>query len=1026
MRFARTALLQLSLLAIGLDVSAYGDESKPRTLQGQNADEVIQLFAKQATIHGRTAYVRPRPFLGSSDICTWTDPQDWVSWQLSLKRSGDYVVDLRYSCAEGSEGSTFEVSVGNAKLTGKIAKPTASWEHFQTLKVGTVRLNETGNLTLSIKPLSKPGSAVMNLCRVRLVPAEQYEALAKAESQNPLFGMDRPVMVIPNFHPASCGWLTDFSTERNYCGYSYLKHLDRVRDDPTYGFAISEVNNMMAILAFEPERFEELKQRVREGRVELCNAFFLEPSISLSGGEALVKSGIEGLRWQQKVVGARPRLAWMIDVCGVHEQMGQIVSGLGLDAMMYCRYNPTDSIPHWQQSPDGSQILAMANDTYADFDLVFGTQSPLTPNQLESLANNVRSKLEKTPDSFPVYVLGGYGDYSIPPRYKGYTQELVKKWDSLAPKAPITFSGPGKYLDAILPLVRSGKVQLPTSKSGTPYGWTSFWTECPRVKALYRQSEHRLQATEALSAVASLQSPFEYPVAPLYHSWLMMCLNMDRNTLWGAAGGMVFEHPTSWDALDRFNKVRQIADDNTQKALWALLGEGSAIGLFNPMNGKRTAPFLAKLPKGTHLAGATCQDDDDGQTLCRLDMPAFSAAGVALAAEPPQPVKAIATPETFETPFYSAKLDPNSGALVSLKLKPSGREMLSGPVSIVAEQGGDYHDTPERTNRKRLADSSQGRRKVSVARGPVATVARSHGSFYGGGQLIETIRFYADSPEIDFEVVTEKIPAQTVIVAEIPLAGAIKESRRGIPYGFSHGTVGTPTPEMPGNLKGIMPAIRWSDYALSDGGGVAILDRGLPGRELNGNTPLLFLLNAHDTYMGYRCSWLSGKPRQTFRFALYAHEGDWNTAQVPQRAWEYNCPPLVVSGVKPSEAKSFVQTSDNVIVESLRREGQFLEMRLVECLGHAGTAKMTLALPHGQAFLTDLTGGHPQPLAGGPDYEFPVRPQQIVTLRFATDQPVKEIQPLLKWDELVPPAKLPRLLKKLPNAVGHPPQGNEG
>ena len=147
---------------------------------------------------------------------------------------------------------------------------------------------------------------------------------------------------------------------------------------------------------------------------------------------------------------------------------------------------------------------------------------------------------------------------------------------------------------------------------------------------------------------------------------------------------------------------------------------------------------------------------------------------------------------------------------------------------------------------------------------------------------------------------------------------------------------------------------------------------------------------------------------------------------MPQRAWEYNCPPLVVAGVKQAEAKSFVQTSDNVIVEALRREGDFLEMRLVECQGHAGAAKVTLALPHGKAFMTDLTGGHPQPLPGGPAYEFPVRPQQIVTLRFKTAEPVEEIQPLLKWDELVPPAKLPQLLKKLPNAVGHPPLGKEG
>jgi alpha-mannosidase len=1012
----------MATLVAGAAMLVAGD-AKP--IVAQQADGTIQLAARDATIHGETAYVR-RNFTGNNDICTWTNPDDWASWQFSVKQPGDYVVDLRYSCAKDNQGSTFETAVGNAKLLGRIAEATGSWERSRTLKLGTVTLTNDGPQTLAVKPLTKAGFAVMNLSRVRLIPVEKYEAVVKAEADDPLSGLNRPVFVIPNFHPASCGWLTDFSTERNHCGYSYLQHLERVRTDPTYGFAISEVNNMMAILAYEPERFEELKQRVKEGRVELCNAFFLEPTINLSGGEALVKSGVEGLRWQQQVVGARPRVAWMIDICGLHEQMAQICSGLNLDALMYCRYNPTESIPHWQQSPDGTRILAMADDTYADFDPVFSTRKPLTPPQWEDLADNVQAKMDNTPDRLPIYVLGGSGDYSLPPRYANYTRELVEAWNKMAPKAPISFSGPSKYLDAILPMLKSGEAQLPTSRSGAPFGWTSFWNECPRVKTLYRQSEHELEAAEAVSAVASLESSYKYPVAPLYHSWLLMLLNMDRNTLWGAAGGMVFEHPTSWDALDRFNKVQEIAGDSSKKALKSLLGDGSAVGLFNPMNEKRTAPFLVKLPEGRQLAGAKCQADTDGQVLCQLAMPPFSAAGVATVAEAPQSPKKIEMPTTIETAHYSAKIDPANGALTSLKLKPSGREMLTAPVLIVAEQSGDYHDTPERSARKRLGDSSQGKCDVQVVQGPVATVVVSRAKFYGGGELRQKIRFYADDPRIDFEVTTEEIPTRTAVVAEFPLAGDIRQMRRGIPYGFSHGTLGVPDPDMPGQVKGIMPAIRWSDYALADGGGVAILDRGLPGRELAGKTPVLFLLNAFDIYMGYRNPWLSGKPRQTMNFALYAHDSDWGAAQVPQRAWEYNCPPIVVAGVKPGEAKSFVQTSDNVVVEALRREGEFIEMRLLECLGRTGTASVNVGLPHEKAFITDLTGGNAKPLAGGPAYEIPIRAQQIVTLRFKTAKPVEEIQPLLKWDELVPAKKLPQLLRKLPNAIGHPPLGKEG
>ena len=126
---------------------------------------------------------------------------------------------------------------------------------------------------------------------------------ADAKGVNPPGGpspMD--VYLVPNFHPASCGWLTNFSRERVYCANSYLDHLDRVRTDPNYKFALSEVNTMIAIMNFAPERIEEIKRRAREGRVELVNAYFLECTINLSGGEALIRQGVEGLRWQQAVM----------------------------------------------------------------------------------------------------------------------------------------------------------------------------------------------------------------------------------------------------------------------------------------------------------------------------------------------------------------------------------------------------------------------------------------------------------------------------------------------------------------------------------------------------------------------------------------------------------------------------------------------------------------------------------------------------------------------------------------------------
>jgi hypothetical protein len=112
-----------------------------------------------------------------------------------------------------------------------------------------------------------------------------------------------------------------------------------------------------------------------------------------------------------------------------------------------------------------------------------------------------------------------------------------------------------------------------------------------------------------------------------------------------------------------------------------------------------------------------------------------------------------------------------------------------------------------------------------------------------------------------------------------------------------------------------------------------------------------------------------------------------------------------------------------VIVEAVRRLGQDIEVRLVECLGQAGTAEVTLSLPHKSAAQTDLNGNHAKALPGGPRYTFPIRPQQIVTLRFRAASPVPETRVVTQWDDMVPPAKLP-MLHEYSNEKGHPPKGN--
>ena len=979
----------------------------------------VRLAPADAAIRGGARYYAFGDFIGS-----WSDPGAVVEWNLVVKEAGRASVELTWAAAPGN-GGDFEIAVAGKRLTGK-TESTGDWYTYRKTNLGVVDLPAGPcQVTLKAGPFS---GAPMNVKAVTLAPL-------KAEVHPTAFPAVQ-VYVVPNFHPASCGWLTNWSLERNYCANSYLDHLDRVRDDPEYAFALSEVNNLIAILNFEPARFEELKGRLKEGRVELVNAFFLEPTINLSGGEALVKMGVEGLRWQTQVLGVRPRFAWIIDVCGTHDQMAQITAGLGLEAMVYTRKNPTGRTIHWAESPDGTRTIALSPGHYSELGQVFATQAPLDEKQLLGIELFLddragippRGSPVVTPAGAPVLILGGAADYALAPVRKEYPSEFLRQWRAGNPRMDIRFRTLGKYADAVLPDVRAGRIGVPVMRGGTAYDFDSFWIQCPRVKTWYRRSEHGLQAAEALATIASLKADFAYPVQPLYHAWLLMLLNMDRNTLWGAAGGMVFEHEKSWDVRDRFEWVEAASARTFAAGTKALLGEGKAVALFNPANWKRHDPVRLELPPGRSLAGTVCQAMGDGRTvLCRPELPSLGTVALEMTSQAPPVAKEIDLPASIETAHYSVRLDPATGAVTSLKVKPSGREVLGGPANVIVaerpkQQSGDPGDfTAARPGRNRLASTLDAKAKVTVRDGPLAIEVEAQSDLLGGS-CRRLLRFYKDHPRIDGETELNDVPDRTVVVAEFPLAGPVEEVRRGIPYGFSHGAWAKPNPDLYGWTKGITPAVRWSHYALAGGGGVALLDRGLTGREINESTPILYLLNATDKYYGYPNSWLSGRGKHRLEYALVAHAGEWKDARIPRLAWEFNAPPVAAADRAPAAPVSFLQTSDNLIVEAVRREGGFVELRMAECLGVPGTGSVTVNLPHQGAALTDLTGARPQWYRGGPVYGFRVRPQEIVTMRLQTAA-VEEIKPLLKWDGLVPEAKRAALHTHTKDK-GHPPRGH--
>jgi len=136
----------------------------------QAKDGAITFQAEDARVHGTSA--RYESGGGKDNIGYWSNPSDYVTWPFEVTKPGTFNVEVTFACTQGAAGSEYTISVAEQELAGKVTD-TGSWTNFATEKLGTLKITKAGTYTLSLKPKTMPGSAVMNLKSVMLVPIKK-------------------------------------------------------------------------------------------------------------------------------------------------------------------------------------------------------------------------------------------------------------------------------------------------------------------------------------------------------------------------------------------------------------------------------------------------------------------------------------------------------------------------------------------------------------------------------------------------------------------------------------------------------------------------------------------------------------------------------------------------------------------------------------------------------------------------------------------------------------------------------------
>jgi len=166
---AGLALFLTSTAALAEERKGSGAAVPATNSISQAADGTIKLHAKEAVIHGTTVRYEPQPH--KNTIGYWTKAEDWVSWDFTLSQPGAFTVEMTQACGQGSGGSEYLLSIAGQAIKDTVPE-TGAFTNFVHRVIGTVKLPQAGRYTLAVKPVRKPGLAVMDLRAVTLRPVQ--------------------------------------------------------------------------------------------------------------------------------------------------------------------------------------------------------------------------------------------------------------------------------------------------------------------------------------------------------------------------------------------------------------------------------------------------------------------------------------------------------------------------------------------------------------------------------------------------------------------------------------------------------------------------------------------------------------------------------------------------------------------------------------------------------------------------------------------------------------------------------------
>ncbi len=727
-------------------------------------------------------------------------------------------------------------------------------------------------------------------------------------------------------------WTVNQTREKSIRSVSSALHL--MEAYPEYRFLFSQAQLYAYLKEDQPGLYQQIVEKVHEGRWEVEGASWVEPDTNLPSGESLVRQILYGKRFFRVEFGVVSEVLWLPDAFGFTASLPQLMKLAGVKYFSTTKigWNDTNRFPYdsfYWEGIDGSQVLAhfITTTNFVKY------PTPQTDKQFSTTYNGTMEvkqlagswqRYQNKPLNRDLLQVFGWGDGG-----GGPTRDMLERQRRLIhplPRIPhIKRSSVGAFFHTLE--ARTKIVNFPVWKGEIPLEYhRGTLTTVSDIKKLNRQTEAQLVKTEFLCALTRFFG-HKNRVA-LEEEWQVVLRNQFHDILPGTAIAEVYKVAAA-EYREVLRRTNAIIQERLQILTDAVPNESDGVLLVNPHGFPIT---------GKHVESIWTD----------IRVPSLGWTFIPSTAANKKTIKHTFDTENllYENPFLRIRFLSN-GQIAGLYDKEAGRDIL--PQNTCANRLRLFQDIPleydawnteiyahdrywEIDQNKSLTCKYQDDRKI---------VLHFEESF-GRSSLQQEIVLYVDRRVITFDTTVDWHEAHLFLKVDFPLDLEANQAQCDIQFGNISRSLLDSTPQERAQFEVL--AHKWVDISESDYG-CAIFNDCKYGYHLREQLVRMSLLRSSkypdpEADMGVH----------HFRYALYPHLGHWRKAEVIEEAIMFNQPcweiPVAARNQISSDvplAFSLLQFSEpNLQVEcvTLAQATDEIIIRVYESLGQACTTRL--------------------------------------------------------------------------------------